>query len=365
MQQKLVELTKQLVRIPSVSSDIQKLHHIVEYVKWLFCAYPDAEVQLLSYNTKPCLIVQNFHGKHADIMFSGHLDVVPPSEDGQFEPYEEEGRLYGRWCSDMKDGCAIIITLMQELLASGYDDKNIALRLTTDEEVGWHDGMGALVADGRSADVALIPDSGSLDQITIASKGIVTMKLHVQGKSAHSSRPWRGDNALEKAYGLYQAIKWIIEQPDLLTEEHKYRGTTVQLTEINGWVAVNVTPGDARMTLNIRHTESYTANSIRDLVEPLLEKWATEMVVRSESNIIITPESHPMVQTYKQIVEEEVGHVELNKEHGSTDGSKLPTSTTIILHQPADAHIHGEGEYTTISELEKVYTVYKRFVLES
>ena len=135
MQQQLVELTKQLVRIPSVSSDIQKLHEIVERVREIFSVYADAEVQLLSYNTKPCLIVQNFHGKHADIAMCGHLDVVPASEEGQFEPYEQEGKLYGRGCGDMKDGCAIIITLMQELLTSGYHEKNITLRLTTDEEV--------------------------------------------------------------------------------------------------------------------------------------------------------------------------------------------------------------------------------------
>jgi acetylornithine deacetylase/succinyl-diaminopimelate desuccinylase-like protein len=103
--------------------------------------------------------VQNFEGKHADIALCGHLDVVPPSKEGQFEAYEEDGKLYGRGCGDMKDGCAIMITLIQELLSSGFTDKKIALWLTADEEIGGKDGMLALVQDGWETDVAIIPDS--------------------------------------------------------------------------------------------------------------------------------------------------------------------------------------------------------------
>jgi len=31
----------------------------------------------------------NFEGKKADIVLNGHVDVVPPSEEGQFDPYIE------------------------------------------------------------------------------------------------------------------------------------------------------------------------------------------------------------------------------------------------------------------------------------
>lgn len=365
MKQRLIELIKQLVRIPSVSDDVQTLHEIVEYVKWLFSAYPSAEVQLMSYNTKPCLIVQNFEGKHADIVLCGHLDVVPPSEEGQFEPYEEEGKLYGRGASDMKDGCAIMIILMQELLAMGYKDKKIALWLTADEEVGGKDGMAALIADGWSADVVLIPDSGSLHEVTTAAKGLVNIWLKVHGETAHSSRPWRGDNAIEKAFALYNEIKSHIEQTELLNEENKYRWTTVQLTELFGWVAINVVPGEAMMTINIRYTESYNPHSLRDIVDPLLEKYTTEILDRSSTSFMITPETHPMIQKYKTIAEEITWSVRLHKAHGSTDGAHLPAETAIILHQPGDHRIHGKGEYTVVDELEKTYEVYKKFVLAS
>ena len=128
---------------------------------------------------------------------------------------------------------------------------------------------------------------------------------------------------------------------------------------------MNVTPGEATMTINIRHTESYTHTSIRNMIDPLLLKYTSEIVEWSEGSLMITPEDHPTIQKYKKITEEIAGYTELEKEHGSTDGAKLPASTTLILHQPTDAHIHSKGEYTTIDELEKVYTIYKRFIVES
>lgn len=363
MKQRLIALTKQLVRIPSVSADAQKIDLIISTVKWLFETYPNVFLETHVENGKPSLIIQNFSWKHADIALCGHLDVVPASEEGQFEPYEEDGKLYGRGCADMKDGCAIIITLMQELLSMWYTDKKIALRLTTDEEVGGVDGMWALVKHGWSTDVALIPDSGDVHDVTIATKGILTIWLQVHGKATHSSRPRRGDNALEKAYTLYQEIKKSIEEPDLLVAEEKYRWTSVQLTELSGWVAMNVTPGEATMTINIRHVESYTEDSLRASIEPLLEKYTTDLVKRSYGNIMSTSEDNLIVQKYKKIAEELVWPITLSKEHGSTDGAHLPAATTVILHQPTDAHIHSKGEYTMIDELEKIYEIYKMFIL--
>jgi acetylornithine deacetylase/succinyl-diaminopimelate desuccinylase-like protein len=46
--------------------------------------------------------VKNFEGKEADIILNGHIDVVPISEDGQFDPKEIDGKIYARGSGDMK-----------------------------------------------------------------------------------------------------------------------------------------------------------------------------------------------------------------------------------------------------------------------
>jgi succinyl-diaminopimelate desuccinylase len=56
----------------------------------------------LRYNNKPSIVIKNFDGKKANIIMNGHYDVVPPSEDGQFEPKEIDGKIYARGSGDMK-----------------------------------------------------------------------------------------------------------------------------------------------------------------------------------------------------------------------------------------------------------------------
>jgi len=38
----------------------------------------------------------------ADIILNGHLDVVPSSEDEQFDPCEQDGKIFARGSGDMK-----------------------------------------------------------------------------------------------------------------------------------------------------------------------------------------------------------------------------------------------------------------------
>lgn len=60
MKEKLIDLTKQLVRIPSVSSDLEQLEKIVAFVASLFVDYDTAVIEICRHNEKPSLVVQNF-----------------------------------------------------------------------------------------------------------------------------------------------------------------------------------------------------------------------------------------------------------------------------------------------------------------
>jgi acetylornithine deacetylase/succinyl-diaminopimelate desuccinylase-like protein len=134
MQQKIYDMITRLVRIPSVSSDTEQLHRIIDEVASIFQDIPGVHMKKYEFGGKPSFIVQNFVGDAADIVLAGHLDVVPAQDPSLFEPVEKDGKLWGRGCGDMKDGCALIILLMEELLRAGWNEKKISCRFTTDEE---------------------------------------------------------------------------------------------------------------------------------------------------------------------------------------------------------------------------------------
>ncbi len=55
-------------------------------------------------------------------------------------------------------------------------------------------------------------DGGRNFDIVVKHKGAVDAKLTFTGKSAHSSTPWEGDNAIEKMINTLPKIKAIISR---------------------------------------------------------------------------------------------------------------------------------------------------------
>jgi len=363
MQEQILWLLKDLVRIPSVTSDAKQLYIIIDYVKELFDSYEWVHIFECVHNDKPSLIIQNFEWKFADIVLSGHLDVVPAQSQDLFEPLEKDGKLYGRWCGDMKDGCSIIITLMKQLLEQWYTDKRVSLWLTTDEEIWWVDGVWALVQDGWWGKIALIPDAWDYTYITYASKGIISLNLEVTWHAAHSSRPWMWDNALEKVYALYQELKHQLEHEDILYATDDHRSTSVQLTKCHGGIASNVLPETAYATINIRFTEEWSQETIFQLIEATCEIYNATITSRESWPLMYTDPENTYLTQFSGFVEQITwAKPSLDKEHGTTDGRYFPPETTVLLYQPTDNNIHTAGEYTMVDQLEDVYNIYTLFV---
>ena len=87
------------------------------------------------------------------ILLHGHADVVP-GEERQFDPYEEDGELYGRGVYDMKGALAAMMCAVEELDALGCN-ATVELLVVPDEEQehGGRTGAEVLidgVVDGRS-----------------------------------------------------------------------------------------------------------------------------------------------------------------------------------------------------------------------
>ena len=135
MQESMLHLIKQLIRIPSVTSDQNACKQVLDVIAAMFVDIPHARVEFFQDAGMHSLIVKNFDGKRADVCLNAHVDVVPPQDPSQFEPYEQDGLLYGRGAGDMKDGVALISVLMQECLENHIDTK-LMLMLTADEEIG-------------------------------------------------------------------------------------------------------------------------------------------------------------------------------------------------------------------------------------
>ena len=85
-----------LLRIPSVTKDQEQNNRAVEYMKRWFDAHGVFTAVETNEAGRTALYAATVPGKCHDIVFITHLDVVPPSRDGQFEPIVKDG-FYSSW----------------------------------------------------------------------------------------------------------------------------------------------------------------------------------------------------------------------------------------------------------------------------
>ena len=176
--------------------------------------FPAGEVQVLGPNARKGNLVVRLHGTGArkPLLMICHLDVVEAKrEDWSTDPFqfiEKDGYFYGRGTEDVKDGDAILVTMMIRFQIEGYrPDRDIILALTADEEGGTSNGVDWLLRNHRElidAEYILNPDAGSFEMqngkrlligVQASEKLYADFQLEVKNKGGHSSEP-RPDNAI-------------------------------------------------------------------------------------------------------------------------------------------------------------------------
>lgn len=357
----LMELYTDLIRIPSISDDIPSLHQIIHYVQDYFAWLPNARIHLHEFNQKPSIVISNFAGLHADITLSWHLDVVPATQEGQFEPRVEWTIMYARGATDMKDGVAIIMHLMKDILISWYTDKNISLMLTTDEEVGGFDGVGALVKEWYNADVVLIPDSGDENHIINKGKGILSFDIEYHGKACHSAKPRLGDNAIDKIIEAYTTLKRTIENRQAAYDTPEHRWTTVNLNIIQWGTAWNVISNYAKGHIDIRFTEDFTVDTLKSDIDTMLNPLGVTMSHETYGECVYSDPLDTEIEKYFMICKNIVGEASFANQHGATDGRWF-NNAKVLLHKCNGGNLHTDDERTDINSMHTIYECYKQFI---
>lgn len=128
-------------------------------------------------------------GQRPEIVFSTHMDTVPP-----FIPSSEDAEnIYGRGACDAKGIIAAQISACQRLRREGAP---VAMLFVVGEE---RDSQGAKVANENPlGNRFLINGEPTENKIAIASKGVLRVEIIARGKMAHSAYPELGESAINK-----------------------------------------------------------------------------------------------------------------------------------------------------------------------
>ncbi len=177
-------------------------------------------------------------GETPDVVFSTHMDTVPP----YVALREDDDYLYGRGTCDAKGIIAAQIAAAERLRDEGV---KVAMLFVVGEE---RDSAGAKVANQNPRGSRFLINGEPTDnRLALASKGCLRVELYADGKMAHSAYPELGESAIDK---LVAALASIQELPLPVVED--VGESTLNVGLISGGRAPNVIADAAEAHLLIR-----------------------------------------------------------------------------------------------------------------
>jgi len=359
---RLKKILIEILKIPSVSNDKGSLKKVIDYVQNLL-KDKNLYIERIERNEKPSLYVSFKKNYTPSILFAGHLDVVPPDSEEQFKPVEKNGRVYARGALDMKGSCACMIELLLEMIEKG-EKGDIGFLFTTDEEVGSKDGVEVWVKEkGLLPKFVIIPDGGIGFKIINEGKGVLHVRFKAEGRSAHGSTPWEGENAADKLIDLYKEYRKWVDSEKGLPEEPGWK-VTLSLGRINAGKAVNIVPSEGEMELDFRFPSPWNVKSFEERLREFLKDYkGVDMEIISYGEPFYTPRDNPYVEKFSEIVRKITGKAEFGKIYGATDGRFFSEKgIACIMIYPLGNGIHGKEEWVDIDSLFKLKEIFYLFI---
>ncbi len=343
----IVELTKALIEIPSTHTRPDQILRCADFISdWL--TLHAVEHQQTVTNDIPSIIAGPRSG-NSQVVLMSHFDVVEAGDEQMFVPRENDGRLFGRGAIDDKYAVALSMVLFKNhllgLRQSGGDQDQMcfSLLLTGDEEIGGHNGAGA-VLNKLTMEYFVALDGGSPKRIITKEKGILQLKLTANGKAAHGARPWLGQSAFDLLVEDYQAIGQLFQET---SPEHWHK--TMVLSRCRaGDESINKVPGRATATLDIRYTDTDDPDEILSDIRKAVQ---SEVEVLAKEPLFIGGAS-----PYLDLLMEHTG-AGTTFEHGASDARFFSNRGIPGVVWGADGEMsqHTSDEHVVISSVTSVY----------
>ncbi|MER3375141.1 MAG: M20 family metallopeptidase [Allomuricauda sp.] len=299
------------------------------------------------------------------IVFTGHFDVVPfGDKEWTVNPLggiEKAGKLYGRGATDMKSAVAAMVVAAIESFKGTAPVGGVKLVLTANEEMGCL-GAKALRDAGYELGFAraLIVGEPTSNVPMIGHKGGLYLKASTSGKTAHSSTPQLGENAIYKAASAITKI----EGMEFPAKKHNLLGfPTINVGTIQGGQNLNSVPDWAEFSIDVRTTPEFKGNeALQYLKEVLGRDVALEKLV--DLDAVGSDANDPFVRGVAGLCH--CLSVDRKAANYLTDASVLTPwlgeVPTVILGPGEVEMAHQTDEFCYIHKIREVLELYKKII---
>lgn len=398
VQKETINLTKELIKIPSSSKDGNEIYEFTaDYLlsRGFTVEYQKISNPYIQYTNFSNLYIRIKNGDGPKILFNGHLDTVDAKEGWYYKPFsafEEGNRIYGLGAADMKGGCAAAIQAFINFYEENKDFKGeLFLSLVFGEEAPFSLGTDTLLReyDLSDYDLIIVTEPSPLLAINdyclthhrvhksefpvpiLGAEGRVLFEIEFFGKSAHASHPSMGINALHDAAHLINELSKF----DLFSNIKMGRGHYCVINIEGGDESFTV-PGYSKILVNRQLTIGETAKSVSREIKQIIRQLNLKSKVNIKKRYSPAPELEynpyifdrdKYIEEFMDLVYKEVNGKEnmSSKANGFNKGSCRFTTSSVgdfnlfgtrtkvptLVFGPGGGNIHAPNEYVFKDEI--------------
>jgi len=289
------------------------------------------------------------------VLLCGHLDTIPvPEPDRGRAPRREGGRLVATGASDMKGGLSVMLELAERLPAAERA-LDLALVLYAREEGPFLENeLGDLLRELpalAAADLAICLEPTD-NRLQLGCVGSIHATFTFRGRSAHSARPWQGENAVHRAGPL------LSELGARTPREARSGGLpfreVLSVTRIEGGRARNVVPDECRANLNFRFAPDRALEDAAEELRALGARHGAEVAFTDLSPAAPAFADRPLVRRLAELT-----GAPPQPKQAWTDVARLAQAgiPAVNFGPGTTAQAHQAGEWLELGALERCYRV--------
>jgi LysW-gamma-L-lysine carboxypeptidase len=302
------------------------------------------------------------------ILLCGHMDTVA----GHIPLRLEKDKIYARGAVDAKGPLAAMVTAAVAVAQDPAFKGKIVVASVVEEEATSR-GVKYLIKDGVSADYAIFGEPSGVGNITIGYKGNLHIKITCKTETGHSSTPWLYENALEKAFELWQQIQNSL--PPLETQKSPFYAVTACLTKMTGGTATSVIPFESEIHIDLRVPPPLTAAQVFNDTKKVIDQYEAEnpkvqvkVAIEDSNEPFEVDKSSPLVKALSASIRKVMKKpAVLLRKTGTGDMNILgrAMNAPIVTYGPGDSHLdHTKDEHIIISEYLDGIQIYKKTLLK-
>jgi len=361
----VIELFKKLLSFKSVTpNDDGAMEFIKEYLN-------DFEVIESKKEDVKNLFVYKKFGEGDHLCFAGHIDVVPPGEGWESDPFtptEKDGFIYARGAQDMKSGLAAFLWAMKN--TKNFKGTLSAL-ITSDEEGDALWGTKYMLEILKEKN--LIPGYAIVaeptcekafgDAVKIGRRGSINGYLTLKGLQGHAAYPEKAINPIHQIAPILPKITGFnLDEGD----EH-FSPSKIVITDIRaGMQVTNVTPGELKMMFNVRNNTHTDKEKIKNYFEKCFKGLDYSLELKQSAEPFVTNPDTKVVKTLDKTIKK---HTNIKPKHSTAGGTSdarffAKYGVKVVEFGVKNDTIHAPNERTTPEEVIKLADIFKDVIEE-